>query len=104
MSSFDFRPTLISGLNLLERKAIEHYFLCSTTACAKPQESNMKKNTDRNLAILKAYGTGSYSMQAIDDYFELHYSSISRFIKWARECTITDLTRFFVLAEPECFA
>lgn len=47
---------------------------------AKSLESYMQKYTDRNLAILKAYESGHYSMQEIGNFFELHYSSISRII------------------------
>jgi len=37
--------------------------------------------SDRNIAICKAYESGGYSMKAIGDNFELHYSWISRVIK-----------------------
>jgi putative transposase len=47
---------------------------------AKPLDGYMKKYTDRNLAILKAYESGHYSMQEIGSFFGLHYTSISRIV------------------------
>ena len=48
---------------------------------AKPLEYYEKKYSDRDEAILKAYESGGYSMKIIGDYFELHYSRISRILK-----------------------
>ena len=40
-----------------------------------------RQYSDRNIAICKAYESGGYSMKVIGDYFELHYSWISRVMK-----------------------
>ncbi|MDA3868543.1 MAG: transposase [Gammaproteobacteria bacterium] len=48
---------------------------------AKPLDYYKKKYSDRDVAILKAYESGGYSMKIIGDYFELHYSWISRILK-----------------------
>ncbi|MDH5572813.1 MAG: transposase [Gammaproteobacteria bacterium] len=48
---------------------------------AKPLEYYEKKYSNRDVAILKAYDSGGYSMKIIGDYFELHYSRISRILK-----------------------
>ena len=48
---------------------------------AKSLEYYEKKYSDRDVAIYKAYGSGAYSMKTIGDYFELHYSWVSRIIK-----------------------
>jgi len=39
------------------------------------------KYGDRDVAICRAYESGSYSMKVIGEYFKLHYSRISRVIK-----------------------
>ena len=42
----------------------------------------MKRNIkDRNTAISKAYETGGYSLKEIGDYYDLHYSWVSRIAK-----------------------
>lgn len=48
---------------------------------AKPISFYEEKFVDRNTVILKAYASGGYSMKDIGDYFNLHYSRISRIIK-----------------------
>ena len=40
-----------------------------------------KKHSDRDTAITKAYASGGYSMQEIGNYFDLHYSRVSRILK-----------------------
>ncbi len=46
-----------------------------------------KKYSNRDVAIFKAYQSGAYSMKAIGDYFELHYSWVSRIIKITKNKT-----------------
>jgi len=48
---------------------------------AKPISYYESKYADRDIAISKAYQSGGYSMKMIGEYFELHYSRISRIIK-----------------------
>jgi putative transposase len=48
---------------------------------AIPLEYYKNKYKDRDTAIFNAYKSGAYSMKAIGDYFELHYSWVSRIIK-----------------------
>jgi hypothetical protein len=43
--------------------------------------STTKKYSDRDVAILKAYKSGAYSMKIIGDYFELYYSRNNRISK-----------------------
>jgi DNA-directed RNA polymerase specialized sigma subunit len=38
------------------------------------------KNQNRNKAIIEAYLSGGYTLQEIGNYFNLHYSSVSRII------------------------
>lgn len=40
-----------------------------------------KKYPDRDQAIVNIYASGGYSMKEIGDYFEIHYSRVSRIIK-----------------------
>lgn len=40
-----------------------------------------KKYAKRDEAIAKAYASGGYSMKVIGDYFQLHYSRVSRIVK-----------------------
>jgi REP element-mobilizing transposase RayT len=47
---------------------------------AKELSDYAKKNTDRDTAISKAYASGGYSMKEIGDYFNLHYSRVSRIV------------------------
>jgi len=39
-----------------------------------------QQSKSRNEAIIKAYQAGSYTLKEIGDYFELHYSRISRIV------------------------
>jgi putative transposase len=48
---------------------------------AKTLEYYKNKYKDRDTAIFNAYKSGAYCMKAIGDYFELHYSWVSRIIK-----------------------
>ena len=48
---------------------------------AKPLSYYEKSNSDRDTAIINAYASGGYSMKEVGDYFELHYSRVSRIIK-----------------------
>ncbi len=48
---------------------------------AKPLEWYIGRYTDRNRAISEAYRSGGYSMSAIGEQFDLHYSRISRIIR-----------------------
>lgn len=48
---------------------------------AKPLAYYEKKYSDRDTVIFKAYESGGYSMKSIGDYFELHYSRVSRIVK-----------------------
>lgn len=47
-----------------------------------------EKNNDRNTAISKTYESGGYSLKDIGDYYNLHYSRISRIVK-ANDKTIS---------------
>ena len=38
------------------------------------------QSATRNEAIAQAYASGGYSMQAIGDYYGLHYSGVSRLL------------------------
>ena len=48
---------------------------------AKPLSYYDKRYTDRDAAIMHAYASGGYSMNAIGEYFGLHYSRVSRILK-----------------------
>ena len=47
----------------------------------KPLIFFQRKYSERDIAIVKAYQSGGYSMKEIGDYFGLHYSRVSRIIK-----------------------
>ncbi len=40
-----------------------------------------KKYCDRDTAIVKGYESGAYTMQEVGEYFNLHYSRVSRIVK-----------------------
>jgi hypothetical protein len=48
---------------------------------AKPLTYYEKKYKDRNTAISKTYESGGYSLKEIVDYYNLHYSWVSRIAK-----------------------
>lgn len=48
---------------------------------AKPLADYARKHNTRDEAIMAAYRSGGYSQKQIADYFELHYSRISKIIK-----------------------
>jgi len=37
--------------------------------------------SDRDAAIVNAYQSGGYTLKAIGDYFDLHYSTVSGILK-----------------------
>lgn len=45
-----------------------------------------QQSKSRNEAIVKAYKSGSYTLKQIGDYFELHYSRVSRIIAKGKIC------------------
>lgn len=47
----------------------------------KPLTYYENKYNDRDVAIVKAYESGGYSMKTIGEYFKLHYSRVSRIVK-----------------------
>ncbi|MBT3347833.1 MAG: transposase [Thiotrichales bacterium] len=49
-------------------------------AIPQPLEHYSVKNQSRNKAITEAYFSGGYTLQDIGNYFDLHYSSVSRII------------------------
>lgn len=58
---------------------------------ARPLAYYSDKMRDRDEAIFKAYQSRGYSMKQIGDYFDLHYSRISR-IMWSKEQEVKDKT------------
>ncbi|MDD5241665.1 MAG: hypothetical protein PHG47_08090 [Sulfuricella sp.] len=48
---------------------------------AKPLDYYQKKHHDAKAAMVAAYATGDYSMQAIADFFGVHYATVSRAVK-----------------------
>ncbi|MCU7960623.1 MAG: transposase [gamma proteobacterium symbiont of Bathyaustriella thionipta] len=48
---------------------------------AKPLSYYAGKYKDRDTAILKSYESGAYSLKEIGDYYQLHYSRVSRIIR-----------------------
>ncbi len=48
---------------------------------AKTLEYYDNQYPNRNTSIIKAYASGGYSMKEIGDYYNLHYSRISRIVK-----------------------
>ena len=52
---------------------------------AKPLSYYENKYSERNGSIIKAYESGGYSMKEIGDYFDLHYSRVSRIVKAQRK-------------------
>ena len=48
---------------------------------AKPLKYFSKTYSGRDEAISKAFESGGYSMKEVGDYFELHYSTVSRIIR-----------------------
>lgn len=51
-----------------------------TRAIGKPLAEYAQKYSDRNAAIQAAFSTGDYTMKEIGEYFDLHYTSISRIV------------------------
>jgi len=51
---------------------------------AKPLDYYRKKHSDTKAAMAAAYSTGDYTMQAIADYFGVHYATVSRAVKVER--------------------
>jgi len=48
---------------------------------AKPLQYYEERYKDRDRGIVKAYQTGNYTMKEISEYFNVHYSTVSRAIK-----------------------
>jgi putative transposase len=52
---------------------------------AKPLEDLAARYEDRNQAIVAAYATGEYSYQQIADFFGLHFTTIGKILRKARQ-------------------
>ena len=48
---------------------------------AKPLSYYESRSTNRDEVVYLAYQSGGYSMNEIGNYFDLHYSSVSKIIK-----------------------
>ena len=48
----------------------------------KTLEHYAKRNPERDQAIAAAYASGGYSMREIGDFFGLHYSRVSKIVRW----------------------
>lgn len=48
---------------------------------AKPLSYYQNKHRDEKTAIVAAYATGDYTMQAVADFFGVHYATVSRAVK-----------------------
>jgi putative transposase len=44
----------------------------------------LEEMRDRNQAIVAAFASGGYTLQAIGEYFGLHYSRVSRIVSRAK--------------------
>ncbi len=51
-------------------------------ALAKPLADFARRYPDRREAMARAFRTGVYSMQEIADFFRVHYSTVSRAVRW----------------------
>ncbi|PCK06328.1 MAG: hypothetical protein COA42_17420 [Alteromonadaceae bacterium] len=51
----------------------------------KPIKDYVTSTSSRNDAIYEAYRSGGYRLKEIADYFELHYSSVSKIVKNVEE-------------------
>ena len=49
----------------------------------KPLADYAKRYKDVKTAMVKAYETGNYTLAQIGDYFDVHYSTVSRTVKKA---------------------
>lgn len=47
----------------------------------KPIHEYLNQDKDRNMAIVRAYRSGGYTLKEIGDYFNLHYSTVSVIIR-----------------------
>lgn len=54
---------------------------------SKPLDWYEKSGSTRDDAVKSAYASGGYSMKEIGDYFDLHYSRVSRIIAKAKDKT-----------------
>ena len=52
---------------------------------AKPLDYYQNKHGDVKAAMVAAYATGDYSMQAIADFFKVHYATVSRAVNQRKE-------------------
>jgi len=50
-------------------------------ALAKPLQYYADKEKTRQKAMAKAYTSGHYTMKEIADWFDVHYSTVSRAVK-----------------------
>jgi len=52
---------------------------------AKPLDYYLTKHRDAKAAMIAAYATGDYTLQAIADHFGVHYATVSRAVKKGEE-------------------
>jgi hypothetical protein len=52
---------------------------------AKPLPEYAALHSDRDEAIVAAYASGGYTLKQIGEYFDLHYSRVSRIVRQATE-------------------
>ena len=77
-------------INKMQRKILRDKDLSETPSSqkrqlAKPLSHYENQYKDRDTAIFKSYESGGYSLKDIGDYYNLHYSRVSRIIRAKRK-------------------
>jgi len=73
---------ILPDTNLSEVPSSQKRQVAKSLACYE------KEYNDRNTAISKTYESGGYSLKDIGDYYNLHYSRISRIVKAKDKTTL----------------
>ncbi|MFT7528715.1 MAG: putative transposase [Arenicella sp.] len=68
-------------LHIDPEKSLEEVPSSQKRGLAKELEAYVSTSSSRNEAIYRAFSSGGYSMKEIGEYFDLHYSSVSKIVK-----------------------
>ena len=74
-------PFLKRMQRLKENSSIGEIPRAQRRPLAKPLAFYQKRHRDPKMAMASAYATGDYTMQAIADFFGVHYATVSRAVK-----------------------
>jgi putative transposase len=80
LAALSLLPTKMQ-LHIVPVKSLEDVPSSQKRGLVKALDEYVSTSNSRNEAIYHAFSSGGYAMKEIGEYFDLHYSSVSKIVK-----------------------